>query len=332
MSLSLKNRWEIIFLRLHPLGPKLSLYAISKRVKCSQPTVKHWVETYEKTGDVVDKEGRGRKRKTSGKVDKAILKAAEKTPSTSSSRIQLDLESRGVRVSARTVRRRLNEQGLHKLRPLRKPLLKEEHRLARLEWANQNKNRDWSKVIFTDETSIQLFEAVQHVWQRRGERQVVRTVKHPPKVHIWGCFSARGFSSLYLFTENLDSELMCKIYKKALLPSALEMFGDHSDDWVLQEDNDPKHTSNLCTNWREENGVERMAWPACSPDLNPIENVWGILKSRIREKNPLTVKQLKTRIKKEWKLLEKQLAENLVFSVSRRVSDVIDVDGDTILY
>ena len=125
---------------------------------------------------------------------------------------------------------------------------------------------------------------------------------------------------------------MCRIYEEALLPSACDMFGNQSHSWLLQEDNDPKHTSLLCRKWKEENGVEKIDWPSSSPDLNPIENVWGLLKNRIRRRNPRSVQQLKKSILLEWSAMDDQLAKNLVISVSRRLLDVIDVEGDSILY
>ena len=67
------------------------------------------------------------------------------------------MDKQGTTISKATVRRRLNEQGLYKLQPLKKPLLSEAHRDNRLEWAKKNKKTDWSKVIFTDETTIFQF-------------------------------------------------------------------------------------------------------------------------------------------------------------------------------
>ena len=55
------------------------------------------------------------------------------------------------------VKRRLNKEGLYKLKPLPKPLLSDDHRKNRLKWAKANRNTDWTKVIFTDETSISQF-------------------------------------------------------------------------------------------------------------------------------------------------------------------------------
>jgi len=62
-----------------------------------------------------------------------------------------------------------------------------------------------------------------------------------------------------------------------------------NENWLLQENNDPKHRS-LCTAWKQENDV--LDWPSQSPDANPIENVWALMKFKLRGKKIWTVKQL----------------------------------------
>ena len=80
MSLSIKSRWEIVFLAHHPLGPKMSVGKIAKYIKCSKSTVQKWISKYQETGDVQDDEGRGRKRKTSEKEDTQIISLSNKYP------------------------------------------------------------------------------------------------------------------------------------------------------------------------------------------------------------------------------------------------------------
>jgi transposase len=273
MVFSIQKRWEIIFLHLHKLGPKLNIKAIAKELKYSRDTVQTWINRYQETGDVQDEEGRGRKRKTSEKEDLDIISIAKRLRTSLSVEISTSISRQRTDISSRIVRRRLNEQGFYKLQPLKKPLLSDTHRENRLKWAKNNSKTDWSKVVFTDETTISQFSKPKKVWRQKGEIVKVPTVKHSAKVHVYGCFSEKGFGNIYYFIENLNSELLCIIYKKTLLPSARNFFGEDNNSWKLQEDNDPKHTSGKAQKWKDDNDVNILSWPSQSPDLNPMENV-----------------------------------------------------------
>ena len=110
------------------------------------------------------------------------------------------------------------------------------------------------------------------------------------------------------------------------------MFEGSNSDWILQEDNDPKHKSLLARTWKHQNDINVLPWPACSPDLNPIKNLWKLLKFKVAEHKPSSIHQLKKAIKKEWLLLPSDIGERLVASMERRISAVIEAQGDSILY
>ena len=112
-----------------------------------------------------DFEGRGRKRNTTQRDDVRIIRLAENDPETSAKKIHLNMEGKGLEVSESTVRRRLNEGGLRYGPPLKKPLLKPNHLEARLQFVLENADRDWDRVIFTDESTFQLFQSARMVWQ-----------------------------------------------------------------------------------------------------------------------------------------------------------------------
>ena len=144
--------------------------------------------------------------------------------------------------------------------------------------------------------------------------------------------SRNGFGKLILFTDTLKSPLMCKLYKNGLLPSAQKWFGNDTSTWKLLEDNDPKHTSGLCKIFRADNNIESVPWPASSPDCNPIENVWSLLKLKINKEPPTSFVSFIKKIKKEWKNLSIEFAENLADSMESRVELLIERKGDYINY
>ena len=158
-------------------------------MKCSKETVVKWVKRYEESQSVQDKKGRGRKRKTEEKKDFMISKRVKSHPEESSSQLSQYMKDRFVDISPRTIRRRLAEAGFRYGVPIRKPLLTEDHIKVPLKWAMDHRNFDFSKVIFTDETTSLVFSKNRRIWQLRGTRKVFRTVKHPTKLHAWGCLS-----------------------------------------------------------------------------------------------------------------------------------------------
>ena len=144
------------------------------------------------------------------------------------------------------------------------------------------------------------------------EREVFRTVKYPIKVNIWERFSYNDFGRIGCFRDNLMANLLCRIYKRYLLPTARDHFGRNSTNWALQENNEPKHTSQLAKQRRSKYEVQGIDWPSMSPDLNSIENVWKLLKMNLARKNLRAYKSLVSAIKKEWKAFPKDLTTNLV--------------------
>ncbi len=332
MPLPLHKRYEIVFLHEHPAGPKWGYEKIAAHVHCSKSTAIDWVKKYHQNKDLTDKPKSGRSRCTTKAQDKRIVKMAMKKHNITASEIQRELKKQGVEVSSRTIRRRLGESGGKFVKEVSKPLLSEKHRANRLQWAKKHKKFDWNRVIFTDESTFQLYQSNRKVWQFIGRRKVFRTVKHPQKVHVWGCFSSLGFGKLLSFQRNLDALYMCSIYERGLLPSACEFFGEGNIEWILQEDNDPKHRSRICKNWKEENEVTVLPWPSMSPDQNPIENVWQLLKIKISKKKINTTMRLKAELTKEWNQLSIELAKNLVGSMKRRVAALIESGGDYTMY
>ena len=75
----------------------------------------------------------------------------------------------------------------------------------RLAWAMENVDHDGPNVLFSKEASFWASVPIKRAWLDSDKRFLQRIVKHPIKIHVWGCFSQNGFGCLVLFTENLNA-------------------------------------------------------------------------------------------------------------------------------
>ncbi len=121
----------------------------------------------------------------------------------------------------------------------------------------------------------------------------------------------------------LGSQMYCSILKEKMLPS-LRALGRCA---LFQHDNDPKHTSKATVGFLRKNRVKVIQWPSMSPDLNPIEHLWGILKRQVEHHSPSSIQSLKEVILEEWKNIDLAKCRQLVHSMPRRLGAVIKNHG-----
>src|SRR5207249_2467231 len=104
---------------------------------------------------------------------------------------------------------------------------------------------------------------------------------------------------------------------------------------IFQQDNDSKHTAKKTKKLLSDRCPGLLDWPSNSPDLNPIKNLWSILKERIEKqvnklvlkKNLVTVNVFCKIIQKEWEGIEPEIFLNLACSMKSRIELVIESEG-----
>ncbi len=84
----------------------------------------------------------------------------------------------------------------------------------------------------------------------------------------------------------------------------------------------------FCTHYKVLAAEEEGTGTACSPDLSPIENVWRILKRKMRQRRPRTVAHLKTCLQEEWDKITPETLHHLVSSVPKRLLSVVKRNGN----
>uniref|UniRef100_A0A3P8W165 Uncharacterized protein n=1 Tax=Cynoglossus semilaevis TaxID=244447 RepID=A0A3P8W165_CYNSE len=177
-ELSQDIRKKIIDKHLKGKGYK----TISKQLEVPVTTVPHIIQKFKTHGTVANLPGRGRKRKIDDKLKRRIVRIVSKEPRTTSKEIKGELQGQGTSVSDRTIRRCLSQSGLHGRRPRRTPLLKKNHKKARLEFAKMHVDKPqsfWEDVLWTDETKLELFVMTDEQKARLSTKSVIRKVVDP---------------------------------------------------------------------------------------------------------------------------------------------------------
>ncbi len=126
------------------------------------------------------------------------------------------------------------------------------------------------------------------------------SVKFPHSVMSWGAMSSAGVGPPCFLKFTVNAAIYQEILEHFMLPSADKLYGDA--DFIFQQDLAPAHTAKGTKSWFNDHGVTVLDWPANSPDLNSIENLWSIVKRKMRDTRPNNADDLKATIKGvQWK-------------------------------
>jgi enamine deaminase RidA (YjgF/YER057c/UK114 family) len=199
----------------------------------------------------------------------------------------------------------------------------------------QERDRDWRNVVFTDESWFELGDRRHWIWRHHddyGPNVSYSKEAHPKKVMVWGAIGHNFKSSLHFCSGTVNGEYYYdEIIGGGFLDEADAAFGHM--DWILQQDNARPHVRKDIVEAMEYLRIRILKpWPPYSPDLNIIERIWAIMKRRIeRHHSPIrTVAQLREVVQNVWAELTIDTINALVEEMPRRLIAVIRNGGHTI--
>lgn len=148
---------------------------------------------------------------------------------------------------------------------------------------------------------------------------------------VWGGFSADGMLELAFPSTRMNSNEYIDVLRMNLLPFVRTRGAAF---WTFQHDNASIHASKATSSWLQEQDIQVMSWPACSPDLNPIENIWGVLAREVYKENRQFSKiiELKSAIICAWENINLNLINKLISSMPDRIFEVIQNKGSVTHY
>lgn len=141
---------------------------------------------------------------------------------------------------------------------------------------------------------------------------------------VWGMISSEGVGPLVRIYGRVNAET----YKQLLQQHVIESLRlSPNQPSIFMQDNAPCHKAKKVISYLEEEEIRVMDWPAQSPDLNPIENVWKMIGERAQTRNPQNQNHLWDLLKEEWEKINPEFCKKLIQSCGRRCSEVIKNKG-----
>ena len=345
MSRNLTEFQRNVIVILRNNGKSWTEIAREMREKYSKTVTKRGMQylwkKYLNTGSVRDKIRKGRPTIVSPQASRAITRICKANRLLSVHNITHTYNTSAVQnVSVSTVQKIMKKYGFRSYSAMKKPYLKLHQRLRRVFWATTYSAwgaDKWRDVVFSDECIFQSYSSSNKLLIRRTSLErnnaafIQPVMRHGPHIHVWGCFNSNGVGLLKRINGNMNAEK----YQKDILHD-IDIVGKclvfPKAAFVFQHDLAPPHKAKSTQAYLKNKNIEILPWPGNSPDLNPIENIWGILKRKVRPIQHKSAEELWNEVQSEWYKLSRNLCQKIVNSMPTRLELVKTSKGHPIKY
>ena len=284
---------------------------------------------------------KGRKKKTnfstSPEQDIDIEQLSNDSPFKTPKVIKEELQ---LTCSLATIKRRLRKVHLNGRIPATKTFLTPEAKVKRLQFCRANIRRNWRNIMFSDEVLIQTSAHGMTVVRRppgtRYEERYIREVNRNGrcKLMVWAAMTYNGLSELVIIPGTLNQHN----YISDILDPVVRPVIEAHPNLTYMHDGAAPHRANSVKRFLMNNGIRMLKWPATSPDLNPIENLWMVLKEEVGNLNhigPRQTEELIDIVEAAWERIRTNrlpLVRKLYNSMKKRVKSCIDRRGGVTKY
>ncbi|OQS53406.1 tc3a [Ecytonucleospora hepatopenaei] len=147
---------------------------------------------------------------------------------------------------------------------------------------------------------------------------------------VWAAFTAQGTLHLEFIEGTMTSGSYKKLMERIIVPFVL----NSDENFIYQQDNASVHVNGEMRGFFEGKGVPVLDWPSCSPDLNPMENLWGWIVQKVYDQciSYRSKKDLKNAILDTWRNIPLNLLKKYYVSMQKRCHGIIKSLGERINY
>lgn len=317
----LRNNAKFSANRIHKIHPEIPLSTIKTTIKRESQRINN-----------VSRPRSGQPRKLSEDQRDQLYERVESDPHVTHKDL---LDSVDNACKKRSLRYLLREMGKRKWLQLKRPQLTDQQAAKRLAWALRYQHLNWRRVKWSDESTVRRGKGARAIYtftRPRDQLQLHDIAEHRPKPvsqMFWALFGHESRSELIAFDGRVNGLHIRDLYER-VLPGLVQP-GD-----IFMHDNAPVHTARIVKALLGELRIEVMEWPPYSPDLNPIENLWALMKEAIHDLYPelrtapdtvATQLLLVAAAKEAWDKIEQRIHYRLIDTMPHRVAAVIAAEG-----